>query len=185
MKLSILILTHKRPELFDRCLKSALNNIPVDVEIIVNNDSRDITEIKHNQITYHYNNAENLSDIYEFLVKSAKGEYVYYLEDDDYLVNDFYDIIYQYLDNCDIIGGNYYPNWNSTWIIKCTTSMSDKFELDDDVFQLGQFIMKRDLACSWEFPNDSHIHNDRKLVQHVIDQSKIKINIPRILSPND
>lgn len=42
MKLSILILTHKRPELFQRCLESALHMLPENVEIIVNNDSNDI-----------------------------------------------------------------------------------------------------------------------------------------------
>ena len=47
MKLSVLIPTHKRPKLFIRCLNSVLNTLDeLDFEVIVNNDSNDITEIE-------------------------------------------------------------------------------------------------------------------------------------------
>ena len=46
MKLSILILTHNRPKLFKRCIKSVIKNLPdFDIEILVNNDSNDIEEV--------------------------------------------------------------------------------------------------------------------------------------------
>ena len=46
MMLSILILTHNRPQLFKRALTSVLNNLPdYEIEILVNNDSQDIEEI--------------------------------------------------------------------------------------------------------------------------------------------
>lgn len=84
MQMSILILTHKRPDLFNRCILSALKNIPNNIEIIVNNDSNDITEIPHPQVQYFYENPEHLSDKYKFILDKAKGEFIYYLEDDDY-----------------------------------------------------------------------------------------------------
>jgi|SaaInlV_150m_DNA_3_1039698.scaffolds.fasta_scaffold00428_16 hypothetical protein len=180
MKLSILILTHERPSLFARCLASTLHNIPSDVEILVLNDSHDIQEVKHPQVQYFYNKFDNLSMNYEFVLGKARGEYVYYLEDDDYLVNNFYDIIDDYL-KYDIIGASYYPDWNDDWIMKCSTTMSKGFILDDDVFQLGQFIMCRTLVDTFVFPKDSHIHNDRKLVDHVLGLSKTMINIPKII----
>jgi glycosyltransferase involved in cell wall biosynthesis len=55
MKLSILILTHNRPILFKRCINSVLNNLPnFDIEILVNNDSKDITEIYHDNVNIFY-----------------------------------------------------------------------------------------------------------------------------------
>ena len=46
MKLSVLIPTHNRPKLFTRCLTSVLDTLDgLEFEVIVNNDSNDITEI--------------------------------------------------------------------------------------------------------------------------------------------
>ena len=61
-KLSILILTHNRPDLFQRCLHSVLSQLDdrTDVEIIVNNDSNDIREINDSRVTYYYKSFEIL-----------------------------------------------------------------------------------------------------------------------------
>lgn len=178
-KLSILIPTHNRPLLFKRCLESALHKLPNDIEIIVNNDTNDIEEIFHPQVTYHYQSFEHLSQVYEFLLHQSKGEFIYYLEDDDYLTHGFYDYVYTYM-NYDLIGGNYFPSWNTDLILKCGTSMSREFNIDYSIFQLGQFIMKRDLAISFDFPKDSNIHNDRKLVEHVMSNTNKCLNAPLI-----
>ena len=75
-----------------------------DVEIIVNNDSNDIVpKDYHPNICYYFNKFDNLSQVYEFLLSKATGEYVYFLEDDDYLNNSFYDLPLE----GDIIAGNY------------------------------------------------------------------------------
>ena len=171
MMLTILILTHKRPELFQRCLLSALKNIPVNVDIIVNNDSNDIEEIQHPQVQYFYENPEHLSDKYKFILEKAKGEFVYYLEDDDYLVDSFYEIL-NYLQGYDIIHGLYYPSWNDNWIAKCAR---------DQDLQLGQFIMRRELALEWQFPNDSHIHNDDKLIDFLLRNGAKKLLLHKVL----
>ena len=94
--LSILILTHNRPKLFQRCIRSVIDNCPKNIEIIVNNDSNDIEEVKRENIYYFYNKFQ-LTDIYKFLVQKASGEFLYFLEDDDYLAKDFYSKINQYL----------------------------------------------------------------------------------------
>lgn len=180
IKLSVLILTHNRPKLFDRCLNSALFNKPDNVEILVNNDSNDIIEIENKDIRYYYNKSNNLSDLYNFLLQEAKGEYVYYLEDDDYLVPNFYDIIMNYL-NYDLIGANYYPTWNSSWILKCSSSMNKSFNINREVFQLGQFIFKRSKILEVQFPNSSHIHNDYVLVTRILETNPSVINIPKVI----
>jgi glycosyltransferase involved in cell wall biosynthesis len=171
MKLSILIPTHKRPGLFNRCLLSALKHIPKDVEILVNNDSNDIYEVQHDQVKYFYNQFDNLSGVYESLLSNANGEFIYYLEDDDYLTDSFYEVM-SYLNGYDIIHGLYYPSWNDNWIAKCAK---------DEVLQLGQFIMKRELVNQWEYPEDNCIHNDRKLIEFLLSKGARKLLLHKVL----
>jgi glycosyltransferase involved in cell wall biosynthesis len=158
IKLSILILTHCRPKLFERCLNSVLTQLPQDVEVIVNNDSDDIFALAHSQVTYHYKAMPYLSQIYRFLMQEAKGEHVYYLEDDDYLLDGFFDTVMPLLDNDIIV-----------------------FEIDQVNMQLSQFVMRKSLVETWKFPNDSHIHNDYKLVSHVAELAQTKKPLSKVL----
>jgi len=169
MELSILILTHNRPELFKRCLESVLRQLPPSVEVIVNNDSRDIEEIPHPQVRYYYEQFDNISAVYEFLLIIAKKEYVYYLEDDDYLVNDFFDMKLK----GDLIAGNYYPAPNTKNWFECIKLYRDCEYTDYNEFteklnfehlQLSQFIFKRRTIRKFCFPMDNNVHNDINLV---------------------
>jgi len=177
MKLSILILTHNRPKLFRRCLESVLSQIHSDVEVLVNNDSCDIEEITHPQVTYFYHNPNSLCEIYKFLLVKAQGEYVYYLEDDDYLVDDF---LKQEL-TADLIVGNYCPKYETTDMLTFMTLYKDNWltskeflnNLNEEHLQLSQHIFKRNHINDFDFPNDSNIHNDVKLVIHAASNSKI------------
>ena len=103
MKLSILLLTHNRPELFDRAIRAIIPQLKEGIEVIVNNDSNDIREISHPLITYRYRKFINLSDIYKFLFNQSKGEYVYFAEDDDYVTDDFIKNIWEHLDPHDLV----------------------------------------------------------------------------------
>ena len=182
IKLSILILTHCRPKLFERCINSVLTQLPQGVEVIVNNDSDDIAEISHPQVTYHYKVFPYLSQIYRYLTQQAKGKHVYYLEDDDYLLEDFFNTVMPLLDN-DIVAGNHYPTYNDEFIMRTTTQFKDNgtFEIDQVNMQLSQFVMRKSLVETWKFPNDSHIHNDYRLVTHVSQLAKTKMPISKVL----
>lgn len=179
MHLSILIPSHNRPYLFRRCLESVLDQIVDGIEVIVNNDSKDITEIKHPQVTYHYNQFDNLSAIYKFLLQQSQGEFVYYLEDDDFLVKGFTDI---QLD-ADIIAGNYFPKYKPEDLMKYLRQFEkinmtpERFVklLNFDMLQLSQFIYKRSVIEDFDFPNDSNVHNDINLTLHAASRSsKVK-----------
>lgn len=170
MKLSILILTHNRPTLFDRCLRSVLEQLPNDVEVIVNNDSNDILEIEHPQVRYYYNKFDNLSAIYQFLLMQAQGEYVYYLEDDDYLTKDFMSIPLEQ----DLIVGNYYPTYNPKYMLSCLGMYADELlwpeqfadQIDMYHLQLSQHIFRRKCIMDFDFLPDNNVHNDIRLVLH-------------------
>ena len=174
MRLSILIPTHNRPELFSRCLNSVLPIIKDDIEIIVNNDSHDIVEIPHRQIQYHYNKYDNLSDVYKFLLEKSTGEYIYFLEDDDYLANGFTNLNL----DADLICGNYYPTYQPNDILRYLTIHKDDvvsskeycktINLED--LQLSQYIFKRRCIQHFNFPKDNNVHNDINLVLFCIHQ---------------
>ena len=176
MKLSILIPTHNRPSLFARCLLSVLPQINTDIEVIVNNDSNDIKPIEWPNVTYHYNKFDNMSLIYKFLLEQATGEYVYFLEDDDYLVSDFASIDL----DADLIVGNYCPTYNPDYLLECLKCYVDKecdpnqfvSELNLEHLQLGQHIFKRSTIVDFEFPMDNNVHNDINLVLHGASNSK-------------
>ena len=183
-KLSILIPTHNRPDLFHRCLHSALGTY-FDIEVIVNNDSNDIREIKDERVSYHYRKFEHLSQVYEFLLSCAKGEYVYFLEDDDYLAKDFYEKI---LLREDIIVGNYMPchdlenqlDYSMMYMNSVLPAEYFEEKMDAQRLQLGQFIFKRDTIWGWDFPKDSHINNDELLVRYALKKTDLVRTMNRV-----
>lgn len=185
MKLSILILTHNRPKLFTRCLESVLYQINSDVEVIVNNDSKDIVEILHPQVRYYYNKFNSLCEIYKFLLEQSQGEYVYFLEDDDYLNKNFFEITLEE----DLIVGNYYPTYNPNNILEFLKLYKDQQfnaeefikQLNYEHLQLSQHIFKRDSIIDFEFTMDNNIHNDIRLVLHATQKSKIIKTTNKIL----
>ena len=171
MRLSILIPTHNRPTLFTRCIESALAGISADVEIIVNNDSHDITEISHPQVRYFYNKFDHLSQVYEFLLGESTGEFVYFLEDDDYIKNHPQNLLdSQY----GMIVGNYFPMYDTPeklvfpQIYRDQVLDSSEFleQLNTEHLQLSQHIYRRDTIADFEFPLNSDIHNDILITEH-------------------
>ena len=146
--LSILILTHNRPKLFERCLNSVLKQNLKDIEILVNNDSDDISE--SSDYTLYKVKSQNLSEIYFNLFKKAKGKYIYFLEDDDYLLEGFKDFYNEVLNSDYDFGIAKYLKHNLKPM---------KFNKED--FQLSQVIFKKSKIT--KFPFDNNIENDYKL----------------------
>ena len=154
--LSILILTHNRPKLFERSLNSILSYLTPKIEVIVNNDSSDIKEIENTNVNYYYEKFNNISSVYEFLFLKSKGKYIYFLEDDDYLRKQFFEQSF----DADIIAGNYCPTYkpdNTFEIINLFKDevIHDKCEflnkLNLEHLQLGQFIFKRSVIEDFYF----------------------------------
>lgn len=146
--LSILILTHNRPDQFKRCLDSALCNKPDNVEILVNYDRCDYHV--SDEVRNFYFSDQNISKIYYKLLLESKNEFIFYLEDDDYLVKNFYDIVLESQQNTIF---NYIKKYN----INLKPKNNKDFEFD---FQLSQMVMKRDDLLKIKFPDDNNTHND-------------------------
>lgn len=178
MKLSVLIPTHNRPVLFTRALNSVLSCCSGDVEIIINNDTHDIVEQKSQDIDikYHYRSFDDLSQIYEFLYNEATGDYVYYLEDDDYILPSFnkgieYDTDVYYMeyyslplaDQHGIV--DHFKLIQQRELINITDPKLFYNKHKTRYFQLGQLLFRR--FEKLHFPTGDNIENDLQLFKNV------------------
>jgi len=166
--ISFLILTHKRHELFQRCIKSILDleleNLNIPYEIMVNNDSKDIIEIKRYNIKYYYNTKE-VNKLYPFIFDKSNGEFVYFLEDDDIINKDIIGI-FENIDEYDIHLGRYNA-YNKKRDIEQLTNKKIIY----DHFQLSQIIFRKSLITSNDFPNIFDNENDEILFQTLLDKN--------------
>lgn len=176
MKISILILSHNRPKLFERCITSvikAYENYNCDIEIIVNNDSNDITELYHDKIDikYYYKQSENLGSLYKHIYDLVSKEYIYFLEDDDIMDVSFFKTLNEYSE--DIFYFNYTPyTWSNQFIefFKYTNNeflSKEEFlnGFNDYNFQFGQICFKK--KCLKNFPIDNRLDNDFKIFKEL------------------
>jgi len=168
MKIHVLILTHNRPTLFKRCIDSvidAFHHYNVDLCITVNNDSNDITEVYTDMIKYQYKTSDNLCDLYLDLYKQSGDGYVYFLEDDDILSIDFFEVLDGYTE--DIFYFNYIPyKWSTNFLSFFKQTIGDCTKDDFMVgynnhnFQFGQICFKKKCLDVNDFPDDNYIQND-------------------------
>lgn len=182
-EISFLILTHKRPHLFKRCIESVINNCPQyfreHIEIIVNNSSLDIEEITNDdiRIKYFYNTSSNLSDLYTTVYDNSNGKFVYFLDDDDFILTTFFKNIIPELDN-ELIMFGYIPydvDNIKKFKIFLKNITSDYKSLDDyfrvnlnlKYFQFGQYMFKKDCLNREDFPTDNCLFNDYKIIWHI------------------
>lgn len=181
MKLSILLLSHNRPQLFGHCIECALSAVVgIDCEILVNNDTDDIDRVYSDDTPVKYTTykSDTLTDIYEYLYDAAQGEYICYLEDDDYYLRhmfkgiDFTHDMYmtEYISE---------PLIKEIGIVKATKrlTVNRKYRnmtapefvhaMDDRDFQMGQVIFKK---CDVQFPSTDNINNDVILTTRVAER---------------
>ena len=169
--LTILILTHNRPQLFYR-----LFNIikQYECEIIVNNDSNDVLTLpngNYKNIRLFHNKFSNLSDIYKFLILKVNTSWFYILEDDDIPLNffkafvNFSDLNFNDLNfndlNFDAIVGSYFT-FDKRFV---------KYDLESKDFQLSQIIFKNktfNFNSLYDRCNGDCIYNDYYFVKENI-----------------
>lgn len=148
--ISFIILTHNRPKLFERCIRTLLELDVKNSEIIVNNDTSDIIEVNADNIYYYYESEYYLDKIYRRCFHRAKGRYIYFLEDDDVILKGF-KVVWENIfnNNIDVAICNY---WHESQCNKykfnnnayCKEEFLKCF--DDYYFQLGQIIFKKEVA---------------------------------------
>ena len=121
-KVSIIVPVYNVEKYIDRCLKSLLNQTLQDIEIIIINDgsidgSKQIIEryINNKKIKYFEKQNGGLSSARNLGLKNASGEYVAFLDSDDYVENKMYEEMYikAKKENAEMIECDFIWEWES------------------------------------------------------------------------
>ena len=106
-KLSIIIPVYNTEKHLKKCFDSIVNQNNSEIEVIVVNDgSTDDSEViikeytnKYKDVfTYYKKGNTGVADTRNFGIKKATGEYIMFLDSDDYIDKKLYDNIKKYID---------------------------------------------------------------------------------------
>ena len=109
-KVSIIVPVYNVESYLEKCLDSLVNQTLKDIEIIVVNDGSpdnsqkiiDEYQKKYKQIKAYKKENGGLSDARNFGIKKATGDYIAFVDSDDYVTTDMYEKMYQ-----KAVGGNF------------------------------------------------------------------------------
>ena len=141
-KISIIIPVYNVEEYIERCLKSAIEQTIKETEIIIVNDgstdkSKEKIEkyIKENKDKIIYLEKENggLSSSRNYGLKYAKGEYVAFLDSDDYIEKEAYEQMYELAkkENSDMVQCGFlweYPNKKKKAVVEICKNKKELME---------------------------------------------------------
>lgn len=110
-KISVIIPIYNAQETIERCVNSILNQTYSNLEIILINDgSKDKTEeicnnlMKiDNRIKYFYKKNSGVSDTRNYGLNIAKGDYISFIDADDYIEKNMYEVMINKSDDAEII----------------------------------------------------------------------------------
>lgn len=145
MKVSIIVPIYNVENYLPRCLDSLVNQTLTDIEIILVNDGSldnsqaiiDDYSIKYKNIRAFIKKNGGLSDARNFGLKKALGEYILFVDSDDYIdlntCQEFYDISKK--NNLDVLVGNYINVYNDTKKVNVN-------QMDNEIYNGIEFIKK-------------------------------------------
>lgn len=112
-KLSVIIPVYNAEKTLKKCMDSVLRQKDEDIEIVLVNDGstdssdKIIQEYKEKNpkvISYYKKKNTGVADTRNYAIQKAKGEYILFLDADDYLDIHLYGLVKQYMDkNIDLI----------------------------------------------------------------------------------
>jgi glycosyltransferase involved in cell wall biosynthesis len=115
MKVSIIVPVYNTRLYLERCLESIINQTLKEIEIIVINDGskeniEDIIKKYENKIIYIKDSNHGIGHARNLGIKKATGEYIGFVDSDDYIEKDMYLSYYNFAksNNLDLVVGNYY-----------------------------------------------------------------------------
>ena len=120
IKVSIIVPVYNVEKYIDRCLKSLLEQTLDEIEIIIVNDgSTDGSEkeikkyLNNEKIRYFEKENGGLSSARNFGMKYAKGEYIAFLDSDDYVEKNMYEEMYNVAkkENADMVECDFLWEW--------------------------------------------------------------------------
>lgn len=120
-KVSIIVPVYNTEKYLKKCIDSMINQTEKDIEIIVINDgSKDnaddiIKSFVDKRIKYIKKDNEGIGKTRNIGIKAAEGEYLMFIDSDDYIENDCIEKMYKKSmeDNLDILVSNFYEDRNN------------------------------------------------------------------------
>jgi len=121
IKVSVIVPVYNTANYLERCLDSLINQSLKEIEIIVVNDSspdnaKEILENYKDKIKIiNHNQNQGIGKSRNAGIKIANGEYIGFVDSDDYVDGDMYLDYYNYAtkNNLDILSGHYYKDINN------------------------------------------------------------------------
>lgn len=118
-KVSLIIPVYNVEKYISKCLATTVNQTLDDMELIFVNDGstdnsekyiKEYQEIYPNKIVYLEKENGGLSDARNYGMRYAKGEYIAFLDSDDYVELDMYELMYNKAKECnfDMVECNFY-----------------------------------------------------------------------------
>ena len=143
-KVSIVVPFYNVEKYIEKCLESLVNQTLDDIEIILVNDgskdnSVEIAKnflIKYpNKIKYYEKENGGLSDARNYGMKYAIGEYIAFLDSDDYVENDMYEKMYNLAkcENSDMVECDFYWEYPNRNKIDCGKIYNTKKEMIENI----------------------------------------------------
>ena len=183
---SVIMPVYNSEKTVEKAIKSVLNDKNENVELVVINDgstdnSEEIIKKYSNdsRLSYYYRKNAGVSAARNFGLSVAKGEYIAFLDSDDYFDEETFINLSNYIEeyNCDMIGFGYYSEKFSdsgklistkthsiSTILKVNTSTSE--DILEYVFRSSKVLFQTSCAkiFSRKLIKDNNIMFDEKLI---------------------
>lgn len=118
IKISIIVPVYNMEKYLEKCLDSLVNQTLKEIEIIVINDGSKDNSInilkqyakKYKNIKIYDHDNQGISKTRNFGIEKAKGEYIAFIDSDDYVDTRMFEVMYERAkkDNLDIVVCDYY-----------------------------------------------------------------------------
>ena len=164
-RVTFIVPTYKRPELLFRCLSSIKMSMKIDYEIIVIDDSQDgegasasdsfnATYIKKSKF-----DRRGLAANRNIGLNFAKGEFIVFIDDDDFYVTDDLETMIENADDVDMVCANYFIyNKDSLTPVDIGDFEIDKMLVNNQL-PVGSFAIRRSAIQYW-FDEEMASHED-------------------------
>lgn len=183
-KVSVIVPVYNVEKYIDKCLNSLVNQTLQDIEIIVVNDGstdksadiiKDYQSRYSNKIKYYEKENGGLSDARNYGMKYATGDFIAFLDSDDYVENTIYEKMYNKAidENCDFVECDFIWKYDNKEVKDTGEIYKDKHEMlaNARVVAWNKLIKKEliDIA-NIEFPKGMRYEDIEffyKLIPHI------------------
>ena len=143
-KVSVIVPFYNVEKYIEKCLETLVNQTLDDIEIILVNDgSKDKTvdivekykEMYSNKIVYLEKENGGLSDARNYAISYARGEYIAFLDSDDYVETNMYKEMYEIAqkENSDMVECNFIWEYPNKTRIDIGTTYNNKHEMIEKI----------------------------------------------------